>query len=174
MSGHKETERHRQAFEVYYQSDRDYMAVAERFSVSGTSVRKWCDWFGWRSRADRRDEEARKKADKEAIARRAAMLKRHRQAAELMQRRGMERLTGNKIASDRDALSAIKEGVALERQVEGMPSWVVEILNADADKLESLIADLTRGLAASDSPGDATAAGASVPVTVGSNGNGKH
>ena len=99
------------------------------------------------------------------------MLKRHRQAAELMQRRGIERLAKNEIASDRDALAAIKEGVSLERQVEGMPSWVVEILNADESELQRRYAELDARRRAAmaggpDSPGDALA------VTL--NGNGKH
>lgn len=169
---HKETAKHQQAFLTWYGADRDFPKVAETWSVSESTARNWGDWFGWKARADRLDREAAAKADRDAIRRRAQMLIRHRQAAELMQLRGMERLKGNKIGSDRDALSAIKEGVALERQVEGLPDYVALVLNADEDGLRSILAELDRADAV-ESAGDAAVAGVHVPATV-SNGNGKH
>lgn len=173
MAGHRETAKHLRAFQTWYEADRDYQKTSNILSIPNGTLRTWGDWFGWKARADRLDREAAEKADRDAVKRRAAMLIRHRQAAELMQLRGIERLKGNKISGDRDALTAIKEGVALERQVEGMPSYVVEIMNADAERLDSLIAEYQRGLAACDSPGDAAAAG-TLPEYAASNGNGKH
>jgi ATP-dependent exoDNAse (exonuclease V) beta subunit len=124
----------------------------------------WCAKNHWRERAHAYDayieQQAREQADQEAIKRRAEMLKRHRQAGELLTRRGIEHFAQQQIDSARDAISAIKTGVDLERQAEGLPAWVGEIMTADADRLRAIVTEVERGLAALESPGDAAALGA--------------
>lgn len=151
---HRETAKHHQAFEQFYAADRDYRKTSENLGVPEGTLRTWGDWFSWRARADKRDAEIARRADADSIKRRAAMLVRHRQAAELMQRRGIEHFSKTAIDTARDAITAITKGVELERQVEGLPQWVGEILNADADRLRSILAEVESGLAACESDSD--------------------
>jgi pyridoxal/pyridoxine/pyridoxamine kinase len=80
--------------------------------------------YDWHARADKRDEEARKKADISAIDRTAKTLKDHMQAGELLRQRGVERLVAKPISDEKTAVSAIKLGVELERQALGLPNDV--------------------------------------------------
>lgn len=131
MAEHRETARHQEAFEVWYTGDRDYGAVQRQFSVSEKSVFNWAEWFGWRGRADRRDREAAQRADRDAIRRRADMLRRTRQAGELMVARGTERLQKHALSKDSDAIAAIVKGADVWRTAEGLPTGALAILNAE-------------------------------------------
>lgn len=52
----KEQPRHKKAFEYYVGLDkRSYLKVAEKFTVSETSIKKWAKAFGWRERIKGRD-----------------------------------------------------------------------------------------------------------------------
>jgi hypothetical protein len=135
FNAHRETAKHHAAFEAYYAAERDFTKAAENCTVTSRSLREWAVWFDWVARADYRDREAAAKADRDAIKRRSEMLKRHRQAAELLTRRGIEHFAKNEIERANDAISAIKTGVEMERTAEGMPAWVGELLNADEQQL---------------------------------------
>lgn len=167
----RETAKHHSAFEAWYAADRDFTKAAENCTVTSRSLREWAVWFDWPTRADYRDREAAEKADRDAIKRRAEMLKRHRQAAELLTRRGIEHFAKNEIERANDAISAIKTGVEMERQAEGMPTWVVELLNADEDQLRRKYAELDARRRAAI-PGVPETAGDALAVH--GNGNGKH
>jgi hypothetical protein len=162
MANHRETAKHLDAFETWYALHRDYRITSENLAIPQGTLRTWGDWFHWTERADKRDREAAAKAEKDAIRRRAEMLKRHRQAGELMTRRGIEFFAKKEIDRAQDATQAIKAGVELERQAEGMPTWVVEILNADEQQLRQREAELDARrraamAAGADSFGDALA-----------------
>ncbi len=135
---HRETARHLQAFERWYDLNRDFAKVGEEFTVSEQTIRNWAAKYSWEQRADARDREAAARADRDAIRRRANMLIKCRHAGELLVGRGVERFAQKemKIASDRDAIAAIGKGVEIWREAEGLPTWVVEILTADASELE--------------------------------------
>lgn len=168
---HRETARHLAAFEAWYAADRNTLQTSAELGVPRTTLQDWMDWFGWRARADQRDREAAEIAEKLAIKRRAAMLERHRKAAELLTTRGMEFFEQKEIEKASDATAAIKAGVELERQAEGMPDWVLAVMNADETSLDRQIAELEYRLKAAlpavpETAGDALAAG--------SNGNGHH
>lgn len=171
MGKHRETDAHLKAFEAWYEAGRDAPKVAETCRIAERTVRAWEARFGWNDRADKRDAAAAKKADREAIDRRAQMLRRHRQAAELLQARGIEHFRDRKVERANDAISAIKTGVDLERQAEGMPAWVVEILNADEDTLRQRRADLLDARQRAGAAGDRDSAG---DAAVAGSANGKH
>jgi prefoldin subunit 5 len=139
--------------------------------------RLWCDQGEWRARCAAYDahleREARQLAERETIKRRAAMLKRHQQAGELLTSRGVEFFVKQKVESARDAIAAVGKGVDLERQAEGLPDWVIEVMNAPAEVLDERIAELECRRRAAfagvpDSAGDALSVGSN------GNGNGKH
>lgn len=167
--GHRETARHLDAFEGWYAVHRDYRQASADLGIPFGTLRTWGEWFTWHARADGRDQAAREKADREAITRRAEMLKRHRQAGELLTRRGIEHLTKQPIEATKDAISAIKTGVDLERQAEGLPAYLVEILNAPPDTLPGLVESLDRELAARQGGGEPETAGDRLASV-----NGKH
>ena len=77
----KETLRHQEAFEYYYGlgESRSCRAVADRFTVSETSAKKWKSQFGWESRIAERDaknaQALAKKTDTTIVAQKAKYLK---------------------------------------------------------------------------------------------------
>lgn len=63
----KETLKHKEAFEYYYGlgDQRSYPAVARKFTVSVTSIKKWAKAFNWQERVEQRDiENARRLEEK--------------------------------------------------------------------------------------------------------------
>jgi transposase len=133
----RERQRHIDAFEIWYSSDRSRRTVAERLSVSEQAVAVWISEFKWHARADARDQEAAKQAEKQAIQRRASILAEQAKAGELLRRRGVEYFVKHEVEEGREAIAAIKEGVALERSAEGLPGFVLELMNYDEDQLRA-------------------------------------
>jgi len=122
-----ETALHVEVFEIWYTEKRQVSGVAkicEKLRVNPATVYRWMAVYDWHARADKRDEEARKKADISAIDRTAKTLKDHMQAGELLRQRGVERLVAKPISDEKTAVSAIKLGVELERQALGLPNDV--------------------------------------------------
>jgi prefoldin subunit 5 len=152
---------------------RQAKGKAEAIQLPGT----WTAWSAenhWRERATAYDEHlekaARLKTERDTVARRLAMLKRHQQAGELLTSRGVEFFVHQKIEGARDAIAAVGKGVDLERQAEGLPDWVIEVMNAPVEVLDERIADLEHRRRAAlagvpESTGDALSAAGS---------NGKH
>jgi len=118
MVRHRETGRHREAFEAWYAADRDYRQSSEKLSIPAGTLRTWGAWFGWRERADRRDGESQAIADRAASRRRAATLQRHQEAAALLITRGVEWLEAHAITTAAEAIRAIASGIKLEREAE--------------------------------------------------------
>jgi hypothetical protein len=102
----------------------------------------WARRWNWHDRADRRDYEALQRADREAVRRRARMLNRAREAGELMVLRGTEHLHKKEIGKTADAINAVKTGIDIWRQAEGLPAWVGQIIGAEDHELETIVADL--------------------------------
>lgn len=134
----RETAKHRDAFEAWYDAGRNFTKVSNQLTVSRPSLYAWADAFNWHERADARDAESARIADEEAAKERAARQKRRRQAGELMSARGLEFFKKFEIDSARDAIQAIKAGTEIERKEDGVPDWVLMILNADSNQLDSI------------------------------------
>lgn len=157
MGQHKENSRHRQAFEVWYGIDRDFRITSQNLATNERTVRDWADRFGWHELADRRDMEASAKSERDAIARKVKLLEDQRKAGETLRNVGVGYFDHYKEASitkARDAITAVKEGFALERQAEGLPDWVGTIINASDNDLYALEQALARGEAAAVTSGE--------------------
>jgi hypothetical protein len=157
----RETKRHRDAFEVWYSANRNSVPVQERFRVSERSALLWSALFQWHARADERDAEAARQANEEAIRSRVQRLKEHQQAGELLRRRGVLYFSArnekggwqNEILEPTPAIRAIKEGIAIERQAEGMPDYLIRVLTMSEDELKADLARTDRLAAAlADAP----------------------
>lgn len=162
---HRETARHHQAFEAWYNANRYFQGITKSYQITEKTARNWADRFDWQARADARDREAADKADRDAIKRRAAMLTRCRQAGELMVARGVERLQKGPIETDGAALSAIVRGIEVWRTAEGLPAWLLGILNGNEDDLERTYRELDDRRRAALA-GDADPPGGAAPLAL--------
>lgn len=138
----KEASRHLEAFEAWYESGRNYTKASSLLTVTRASLYQWADKFNWHERADARDQNAQQIADEEAAQEKAKRAKKRRQAAELMTARGVEFFTKNEIDNAGAAIQAIKNGLENERKEDGVPDWVLMILNANTDDLETMAKSL--------------------------------
>lgn len=134
----RETARHRDAFEAWYAANRSFRQTSPKVAVPQRTLFGWAEAFNWHERADARDAAAARIADEEAAKERAERQKRRRQAGELMAARGREFFSRYGIESARDAIQAIKAGTEIERKEDGVPDWVLMILNADPSDLEKM------------------------------------
>jgi len=137
-SQRRETSKHREAFEAWYAAARSFRQISPKLAVPRRTLFDWADAFDWHDRADARDHEAQRIADEEAAKERAARQKRRRKAGELLAVRGMEFLHKNQFDNAADAIRAIKYGTEIERKEDGIPDWVLMILNADDSALEMM------------------------------------
>ncbi len=133
----RETFRHREAFEAWYAVARNYTKTCQKVTVSRKVLYDWAERFAWHQRADRRDREAQRIADGAATVALAQRIEAQRKAGTALRLRGMEYLSKHEITNARDALTAIKIGIEIERQADLLPDWVFAILSADAAELES-------------------------------------
>lgn len=159
----RETDRHLAAFEYWYANGRSSRKTAEHVAVSERHVQRWSTELDWHARADARDQEAFKQAEREAINRRAKVLREQRLAGELMRRRGVEHLTEHKIKETRDAIAAITKGVELERSAEHLPSFIFDLMGLSDAELEAerlrLLRELPVSVGEPDPLGTGAAAG---------------
>jgi hypothetical protein len=143
----RETAKHHDAFEAWYENARNFRITAEKCSVSERSLFIWAGAFDWHERAHVRDAEVKRVADAEAVQARADRARRRRQAAELLTARGVEWLRTYKIENAKDAIMAIKIGIEIERKEDGIPDWVMLILNASPDDLAAIEQQLSSPVA---------------------------
>lgn len=160
--GVKETERHRDTFERWLSNGRSCRKTAEKGKISERQVYRWMHEFDWHGMADEREAEAVRQANHEAIRSRAQRLKEHQQAGELLRRRGVLYFSArndkggwlNELEEPTPAIRAIKEGIAIERQAEGLPDYLLRVLTMSEDELR---ADLARTDRLAAEMGDAPA-----------------
>lgn len=138
MAKRRETPKHTEAFEAWYQLGRNFTKVSKHLTVSRPTLYSWADWFDWQERADGRDKKAKQLADEEAAKERAERQKRRRRAAELLTARGVKYFAENEIDTPRDAIQAIKAGLENERKEDGVPDWALMILNAKPEDLAAM------------------------------------
>jgi hypothetical protein len=82
------------------------------------------------------DEQAQRKAERDAITRKAQMLNRHAGIGRVLQTKALEHLQkANSIDKAVDAIAAARLGVDMERKAEGLPEWILEVVNADEVEL---------------------------------------
>jgi hypothetical protein len=131
-----------EAFSVYRDLgvNRSTEQVAQRLSKSIAIIQRWSGLHNWVVRAtaydDYIDAEARKKLDRNAIKRKAKMLERHANTGRALQAFGLQHVqTTKQPANASDAIRAIRVGVDIERKSEGLPEYLIEVMNADDTEL---------------------------------------
>lgn len=154
MATRRETAKHLEAFEAWYAASRNFRKISENLGIKSSTLYDWADNFDWHERADARDNEAKRIADEEAARERAKRQKLRRQAGELLAARGREYFAKNAIDSPRDAIQAIKYGTEIERKEDGIPDWVLMILNANEDDLKAMAQHVGQSLTAGETAGE--------------------
>ena len=133
-----------EAFAIYRDLgvNRSVDAVARQLSKSLPLIKRWSAAYDWVMRVDAYDEfvdaQARKKLERDAINRRADMLRRHALSGKVLQQKGVEYLSKQGspgIDRGADAIAAIKTGIAIERQAESLPEHLMAIVEATDDEL---------------------------------------
>lgn len=116
--------------------------VATKLSKSTTIMGRWSSQYNWIARVtaydDYIDREARKKLDREAIRRKADMLRRHADTGKALQAFGLQHVRTNQMTGplrSADAIAAISKGVEIERKSEGLPEYLIEVMDASDDEL---------------------------------------
>lgn len=126
----RETQRQKVAFEVWYELGRNCLQTAKALKVHENSIYAWRERFHWDERADNRDAEVLRALEREATRRHVQMIERHRKALFVLFNRALERLQ-EPLDSENAAIMALEKAIRLERELEGLPSWVMEVVNAD-------------------------------------------
>ena len=118
---------HTQAFEIWYSAKRQFAGVtkiSEEFRVHTDTVYGWMAKYDWHRRADKRDEEIRKKAEPTRQQEVADLLKEENQMGKLLRAKAVEHFRVNRIDKAADAINATVKGVELSRRALGLPNDV--------------------------------------------------
>lgn len=158
-----ETSKAFEAFAVYRDLgvNRSTEQVSQKLSKSIALINRWSSLYDWVVRAaaydDYIDAEARKKLDRDAIKRKASMLQRHAQSGRALQAFGLQHVQTTKApAKAADAISAIKAGIEIERKSEGLPEYLMAIMETPDDELARQYNELIAQISGNRS-GDETA-----------------
>lgn len=159
----RENAHHRAAFEEWYRVERDFLKAHEilltkpdyKAPKAVQTLYEWAEAYNWHARADKRDDAAEEKAAKEAIKRKAAMLKRHADTGRSLQGIGLQFLQKQGVDSGQQAINAITKGIEVERTSEGLPAWIVDLLAASDDELAARYNELLTRIGG-DRSGDET------------------
>lgn len=158
-----------EAFAVYRDmgAARSVDAVSQKLSKSRSLIARWSSDFNWVERVSAYDDfvdtQARKQLERDAIKRKADMLKRHALQGKVLQQKAVNYLDRHGIDKGADAINAIVKGIEIERKAENLPDWIFEVVNADDNELARQYAELLAQVA-SDGSGD-EAAGNDDPAT---------
>lgn len=100
---------------------RSYQKVADQLGCGKRSIVDVARRGNWNERIQRIDREAQKRAEAELVEERTKMTRRHIQAAQLLQKKAIERLAkeGAEFTNNYDAARALDLAVKLERLVRG-------------------------------------------------------
>jgi len=138
-----ETTKAYEAFTVYRDlgMGRTLERVSATLQKSVTMLGRWSSQYRWIERAAAYDDyieaQARKKNERDAIRRKADMLKRHALTGKVLQQKGVKYLdeTPKPIDRAQDAIAAIRTGIEIERKAENLPDWIFEVVDAPDDDL---------------------------------------
>lgn len=137
--------------------DAAWQRYSETDKITPGYIRKWAVTYEWVERTRAYDQyidaQAQKKAERDAITRKAKMLERHAALGRVLQTKAIEHLQANKIDQPKDAIAAARLGVDLERKSEGLPEYLIEIMNASDVDLTKQYNELLSALGA-DVQGD--------------------
>lgn len=166
----RETEKHVLAFETWYSmAGKDYASTCRHLRKGGQRVSvdtlyRWGKHYHWDVRAKERDEIIQKQRFELAIKEKEGMLARHLGIARLLQSQAVNYLQpapvgqpqhDTRVINVSQALAAIRLGVEMERLSAGLPSWLVDIMNASDDDLQTLFESALTSIGV-DTKGDGT------------------
>ena len=140
MQTRRERSKHHNAFQVWYTAGRNFEKASQNLAdigeyTSSNTLNVWSHWFNWHDRADKLDKEAQRRADNDAIRRKADMLKRHAATGRTLQGVGVTFIRDTGLQTGQQAINAITKGVELERMGEGLPAWVLDMMGMSDDEL---------------------------------------
>ena len=120
-----ETQAQSAAYESWFTLGRNADAVSktsQKFAVNQRTLYGWMTKFDWWGRANKRIEEAQKKAEPDRVAKVAKLLKDEYQTGELMRLKAVEYFSTKTIAKSGDAITAAVRGIELSRRSLGLPN----------------------------------------------------
>lgn len=135
----RETAKHYQAFLVWYELDRHYDKTRTKLGVNKNTLANWIKVFEWHARADVLDAHAQAKIDSklvnERVKRQAKMNETHFQTGQELLIVSNKYLEENGIDNGAQAIAAAKAGVEIQRKVEGLPDWLIDIFGMSEAEL---------------------------------------
>lgn len=136
------------AFECWYSRDRNFYQTSMDCGYSMSDLMKWSRLFSWSSRADARDVEAARMNDRRSMERRHRFMEDVRSAANSIWKSAFDAYvnriecarSGITSVSDgfrdiREIMYVIERGIALERQAEGLPDWMAQVVRMSNEDL---------------------------------------
>ena len=147
----RETTRHREAFNIYFDlgSERSIRRLRDELRQAWNRVPtertlfEWSRVLGWQYRIDDVEREAREADDRSRIEAIKEMQERQAREGLLMQQRGAQRLSelSDEDMSTGDAIRAVVEGARLERLARGEPTEHIRNTEDRDSQLERLTDD---------------------------------
>ncbi|MCX5657406.1 MAG: hypothetical protein NTZ48_04180 [Candidatus Omnitrophica bacterium] len=137
-----ETLKQKQAFEVWFRNNRDPVRTAEEIGTSHQAITKWAKAYRWDARALKREMGIDSNIERLNINEKVQRYKDQRDLAELLRQAGIKYIVENGISSAKDALLAIKTAADLDKPLDDIPGWVIDILNAPEANLVKLQREL--------------------------------
>jgi hypothetical protein len=131
----QETSKHLEAFEAWYARGRNGDQTAAALGCNHETIRRWARAFDWHARADERDAQFKEQAQKTALERNGELVKRHNEACDVLISKGVEHLLHNPIDNARDAITAVRYGIELQRRTMELPDFVVKLLTGSDEAL---------------------------------------
>lgn len=130
-------------FEIWFNNRCSIKTTAEQLGMGHRTINRYREWFGWDQRARDRFALANKIAEEQGTAQLAKMIERHYAIGEKLLDRVEEFVDTAEIDSYRDAISAAKLGVELQRQAKQMPDWIVSVKHGTTDELKAQLRQIT-------------------------------
>lgn len=150
-----ETQKHIEAFEAWYAGQRNFRETSKIVEIKECTLYVWAERYQWHERADDRDAKVRAKDESAAVAKQLKRLEEQRQAGTLLRHHATKHFYNDGaeyvFEGTGAALSALKMGIDIERQSDGLPSAYLAIANANSiEELDALKAAIQAGSGAND------------------------
>jgi hypothetical protein len=149
----RETAKHHAAFWTWYELERNYDQTKTKLRVAPNTLAAWIKHFDWHERADKLDTKAQSIIEAKAVMtrarRQAQMSERHYRLGGNLLDVGGNYLKEAGVETGAQAISAVKAGIEIQRQAEGLPDWLIDIAEMSEDELISERDRLLTELAAS-------------------------
>jgi len=159
-----ESAKHVAAFEAWYVSDKNFEKARRMLAtsdpplvISKDTIYRWRDLYNWDAKARERDEAVQRERTEQAVKAQVDFLNRKANYGKLLQKRALQFFQAEQFKTDQFGnlvldtngkaiplqhvnnaavgVQVLQAGVLLEQTAMGLPEWITEVLNADADTL---------------------------------------